>query len=421
MHTACHDAVEPAAVNTQLKMSRKPPCPEAHHRLYSPMCTSGPSKRAGRRANGAAICQRLRAGIRRVSRGRSFSYVGPDGNTIRDRSTRSRIQALVIPPAWKDVWICCNPSGHLQVTGHDARGRKQYRYHPRWREVRDESKYEKLIQFAQTLPRIRRRVASDLRRRGLPREKVLAAVVKLLETTLVRVGNDEYAKSNNSFGLTTMRDRHVEVNGSKVRMKFQGKSKVNHEIDIRDPRIAKIVALCQDLPGQELFQYEDDLGAVRDIGSADVNEYLGEISGHDFTAKDFRTWAGTALAAQALQEFEDFDSQAAAKRNITKAIERVAQRLGNTKAVCRKCYIHPAVIDAYMDRSLIATLKERTESELRESLSRLPAEEAAVLALLQQRMERETRQNAKHARHHKPRALPQQHGPRRTTAAAAAG
>ena len=234
-------------------------------------------------------------------------------------------------------------------------------------------------------------MAIDLRRRGLPREKVLAAVVKLLETTLIRVGNDEYAKSNNSFGLTTMRDQHAEIEGSKVRFEFNGKSGINHEIDIRDPRIAKIVGQCQDLPGQELFQYVDDQGAVRDIGSTDVNEYLREISGQDFTAKDFRTWAGTALAAQALQEFEDFDTKAAAKRNVTKAIERVAKRLGNTKAVCRKCYIHPAIIDAYMDRSLVATLKKRTETELRESLSRLPAEEAAVLALLQQRMERQLR------------------------------
>jgi DNA topoisomerase I len=338
-------------------------------------------------------------GIRREKRGRSFGYIGPDDKTIRDRKTLERIRALVIPPAWKDVWICSNPNGHLQVTGHDARGRKQYRYHPRWREIRDENKYEKLISFAQSLPRIRRRVAAALRRRGLPREKVLAAVVKLLETTLVRVGNDEYAKSNNSFGLTTMRDRHADVTGSKARLEFKGKSGVNHEIDIRDPQIAKIVGQCQDLPGQELFQYVDAEGAVHDIGSSDVNEYLQEISGKDFTAKDFRTWAGTALAAQALQEFEDFDTKAAAKRNITKAIERVAERLGNTKAVCRKCYIHPAVIDAYMDRSLVATLKERTETELRESLSRLPAEEAAVLALLQQRMERQMRAGAKPGRH----------------------
>ena len=217
-------------------------------------------------------------------------------------------------------------------------------------------------------------------RRGLPREKVLAAVVKLLETTLVRVGNDEYASSNKSFGLTTMRDRHAQVTRSLARMEFNGKSQVNHEIEIRDAQLCRIIGQCQDLPGQELFQYVDGDGVVRDVGSTDVNEYLQRISGQDFTAKDFGTWAGTSLAAQALWEFEDFDTKAAAKRNITRAIERVAERLGNTKAVCRKCYIHPAVIDAYMDRSLVATLKQRTEAELRASLARLPAEEAAVLA-----------------------------------------
>ena len=328
-------------------------------------------------------------GIHRETKGRTFRYVGPNGRVIREEKTLARIRALVIPPAWTDVWICSDPNGHLQVTGRDARGRKQYRYHVRWREVRDESKYAKLISFAQALPKIRRRVAADLRRRGLPREKVLATVVKLLETTLVRVGNDEYAATNNSFGLTTMRDRHADVSRTKARIEFNGKSGVNHEVDIRDPKLARIVGQCQDLPGQELFQYVDRDGVVRDVGSDDVNKYLRQISGDDFTAKDFRTWAGTALAAEALQEFEDFDSHAAAKRNITKAIERVAKRLGNTKAVCRKCYIHPAIIDAYMDRSLVATLKERTESELRESLAKLPAEEAAVLALLQQRMERQ--------------------------------
>ncbi len=304
-------------------------------------------------------------GIRREKKGRSFRYVGPNGRPITDRRILDRILGLVIPPAWTDVWICRDPSGHLQVTGHDARGRKQYRYHPRWREVRDENKYERLIRFAQTLPRIRRRVARDLRRQRLPREKVLAAVVKLLETTLVRVGNDEYAEDNKSFGLTTMRDRHAKVIGSKVRMEFSGKSGVDHEIDLRDPRLVNIVKKCQDLPGQELLQYVDEQGEVHDIGSSDVNDYLREISGDEFTAKDFRTWAGTALAAEALKEFEDFDSEAAAKRNVTKAIEHVAERLGNTKAVCRKCYVHPAIFDAYMDRSLLETLKNRAETELR--------------------------------------------------------
>jgi DNA topoisomerase-1 len=332
------------------------------------------------------------AGIRREKYGKSFRYISPSGRLITNPKVLDRIRCLVIPPAWTDVWICTDPVGHLQVTGHDAKGRKQYRYHPRWREVRDQNKYEKLISFAQALPRIRMRVARDLRRKRLPREKVLAAVVKLLETTLIRVGNDEYAEANNSFGLTTMRDHHAKVAKGKIRMEFHGKSGVDHEIEIHDPQLVKIIRKCQELPGQELLQYVDDRGKVHDIGSSDVNAYLREISGGDFTAKDFRTWAGTALAAEALKEFEDFDTKTAAKRNLTRAIERVAERLGNTKAVCRKCYVHPAIFDAYMDRSLLETLKNRAESELRKGVCDLPAEEAAVLALLQQRMKQAIKQ-----------------------------
>jgi DNA topoisomerase-1 len=312
-------------------------------------------------------------GISRKHAGKGFKYLGPDGRVVRNAETLARIRSLAIPPAWTEVWICPWPNGHLQATGRDARRRKQYRYHPEWRQVRDESKYERMISSARALPRLRKRVRRDMAKRGLRREKVLATIVRLLETTLIRVGNDEYARQNESFGLT---------------FDFRGKSGKAHEIDLRDPRLAKVVEQCQDLPGQELFQYMDQEGQVRDVGSSDVNDYLREISGEDFTAKDFRTWAGTALAAQALQEFEDFDSKAAAKRNITRAIERVAQRLGNTKTICRKCYIHPAIIDAYLDRSLVETLKARTERELRESLTTLSPEEAAVLALLQQRMER---------------------------------
>lgn len=330
-------------------------------------------------------------GIERVKRGRSFRYIDPRGKVVRNPKTLARIRSLVIPPAWQDVWICSRPNGHIQATGRDDRGRKQYRYHPRWNSVRDENKYEKMISFAKALPRIRRRVAAHLGRKRLGREKVLATVVKLMETTLIRVGNDEYARTNKSFGLTTMHDKHVELNGSKLRFGFNGKSGVKHKIDLHDPKLARIVRKCQELPGQQLFQYIDDHGNIRDVNSTDVNEYLREISGDNYTAKDFRTWAGTALAAQALREFQDFDSKAAAKRNVTKAIERVAERLGNTKAVCRKCYVHPAVIDAYLDHSLVETLKQRTEQELRESLPQLPAEEAAVLALLQQRMERQLR------------------------------
>lgn len=333
-------------------------------------------------------------GIQRRRQGKGFVYVDARGRRVRRADVVSRIRSLVIPPAWTDVWICALPNGHLQATGRDARGRKQFRYHPRWREARDESKYQNVIDFAKALPRIRRRVTRDLRRRGLPREKILATIVHLLETTLIRVGNDEYARTNQSFGLTTMLDKHVEVSGQRIEFDFRGKSGIDHEIDLANPRIATIVRQCQDLPGQQLFQYMDDEENVRDVSSSDVNDYLREISGHDFTAKDFRTWAGTALAAQALREFEDFDSQAAAKRNITQAIERVAERLGNTKTVCRKCYVHPAVIDAYLDHSLLETLKTRTERELRGALARLPAEEAAVLTLLQQRMKRQLAQSS---------------------------
>ena len=261
----------------------------------------------------------------------------------------------MIPPAWTDVWICPDPRGHLQATGRDARGRKQYRYHPRWREVRDEVKYGRLITFAQALPRIRARVAAHLRRQNLPREKVLAAVVQLLEKTLIRVGNEEYARQNKSFGLTTMRDQHARVTGSAVRFEFRGKSGIQHAIDLRDRRLARIVKSLRDLPGYELFQYIDADGRRQMIDSADVNAYLRDISGQDFTAKDFRTWAGTVLAAKALAAIGRFKSQAEAKRNVVRAIDEVAKRLGNTKAVSRKCYIHPAVLDAYMQGVTIAS------------------------------------------------------------------
>jgi DNA topoisomerase-1 len=347
-----------------------------------------PPKKAARAA-GLVYVEDTEPGFTRQRQGRGFRYVDSRGRAIKTARVLNRIRSLVIPPAWTNVWICKRPSGHLQATGRDVRGRKQYRYHPEWRAARDENKYERLIDFAKVLPRVRQRVSRHLRRRGLPREKVLATIVKMLESTLVRVGNDEYVKSNRSFGLTTMKDGHAKINGAKIRLEFRGKSGKRHEIDLRDERLARIVQQCQDLPGQELFQYVDADDEVHDVTSGDVNEYLRQVSGGDFTAKDFRTWAGTALAARALQEFEDFDSQAAAKRNITRAIERVAQRLGNTTAICRKCYVHPAIIDAYLDRSLVKVLKQRTEKELRESLPTLTSEEAAVLALLQQRMERD--------------------------------
>jgi DNA topoisomerase-1 len=287
-------------------------------------------------------------GIRRLGRRNRFRYVAPNGRTIGNRAELQRIRSIVIPPAWTDVWICPDASGHIQATGRDARGRKQYRYHPRWREKRDEAKYDKLVPFARALPRIRRRTRADLNKPGLSREKVLAAVVQLLEKTLIRVGNEEYARDNHSFGLTTMRDQHAKINGTKVRFEFRGKSGIRHAVDLEDRRLAKIVKACRDLPGYELFQYIDDTGKRQVIDSEDVNEYVGEISGAHFTTKDFRTWAGTMLAAEALRPLAPFKSQAEAKRNVNRAIECVARRLGNTVAVCRKCYIHPAILAAYM-------------------------------------------------------------------------
>jgi DNA topoisomerase-1 len=331
-----------------------------------------------------------RPGIQRRRSGRGWTYIAPDGTTITDQKQRDRINALAIPPAYTDVWINPNPRGHLQATGRDDQGRKQYRYHPHWREVRDETKYNRMIAFAQALPTIRARVDADLRRPGLPREKVLATVVRLLESTLVRVGNEEYARTNESYGLTTMRDQHVDVEGSTIRFSFQGKSGIEHHIDIRDRRLAAIVKRSQDLPGQQLFQYFDDAGERHPVDSGEVNDYLREISGQNFTAKDFRTWAGTVLAAQALQEFTAVDSEAEAKQHIVRAIEEVAGRLGNTRAVCRKCYVHPDVLDGYLDGTLIQTLTQKIDTELTEELRDLSPEEAAVLAFLRSRLTADT-------------------------------
>ena len=323
-------------------------------------------------------------GIRRIGHNR-FRYVGLNGRTIADRAELQRIKALAIPPAWTDVWICPSAAGHLQATGRDARGRKQYRYHPRWREVRDEVKYGRLVAFARALPRIRARTDADLKRGGLPREKVLAAVVQLLEKTLIRVGNEEYARQNRSFGLTTMREQHAKIDGSTMRFVFRGKSGIEHSVGLRDARLARIVKACRDLPGYELFGYVDGHGERQVIDSADVNAYVREISGEDFTAKDFRTWAGTVLAAKALADVRSFASQAEAKRNIVRAIESVAKRLGNTKAVCRKCYIHPAVFDAYLDGATIGSARTRTD-RLTKKTRVLTDEEAAVVGIIEQRL-----------------------------------
>ena len=330
-----------------------------------------------------------RPGITRHRAGKGFSYRSTRGERITDTKVLKRIKALAIPPAWEDVWICANPNGHIQATGRDAKGRKQYRYHEKWREVREETKYEHMIAFGQALPGIRERVDADLRKPGLPKAKVVAAVVHLLETTLIRVGNDQYAKENKSYGLTTMRDRHVDIEGSTISFSFSGKSGVEHEIDLKDRRLANIVKKCQDLPGQHLFQYLDENGERQAISSSDVNAYLKEITGENFTAKDFRTWAGTKLAAEALSSFEVFDSEASAKKNVVEAIESVSKKLGNTPTICRKSYVHPAVIDAYLDGDTVSTLEQRAEQEIRKNLGHLEPEEAAVLVLLQQRLQAE--------------------------------
>ncbi|MGN6391289.1 MAG: DNA topoisomerase IB [Gemmatimonadales bacterium] len=286
-------------------------------------------------------------GIRRLRSGRGFRYVAPDGKTVKDKGVLDRIRRLAVPPAYTDVWICPVTNGHLQATGRDARGRKQYRYHPRWREVRDETKFGRMLAFSEALPSIRRQVEEDLARPGLPREKVLATVVRLLECTGIRVGNEEYARSNRSFGLTTLRDHHVEISGSTLRFEFRGKSGKTHKVALSDRRLARIVARCQAVPGAELFQYVDDDGNRVAIGSGDVNDYLRQVTGEDFTAKDFRTWAGTLQAVAALEAAGPAPSGRETKSAILRAIDEVANRLNNTRAVCRKYYIHPAVLEQY--------------------------------------------------------------------------
>jgi len=311
-------------------------------------------------------------GLSRKRAAGGFRYLNAEGGALRDRATLSRIRALAIPPAWENVWICPRADGHLQATGRDARGRKQYRYHPQWREVRDETKYGRMAAFGRALPRIRRRVQRDLALPELPREKILAAIVRLLEMTFIRVGNEEYARDNSSFGLTTLRNRQVQINGSRIRFNFRGKSGVEHAIELNDRRMAGIVKRIRDLPGYELFQYVDEGGERRAIDSADVNAYIREAAGDEFTSKDFRTWAGTLLAARALGAAGAFESRAHAMRNVNAAIESVARLLGNTKAVCRKCYVHPAVVDAYL------------EGRLQDA----PRGDAAVIALLRKKKPR---------------------------------
>ena len=329
-------------------------------------------------------------GIRREHAQQGFDYFAPDGTKITDADELARIRKLAIPPAYDDVWICPYANGHLQATGRDARGRRQYRYHTRWRAVRDEAKYGKMLLFGKVLPTIRAQVEKDLGKRGLPREKVLAAIVRLLESTLIRVGNEEYARTNKSFGLTTMRNRHVRIeNGSRIRFDFRGKSGTEHHIDLRNKKLANVVKRCQELPGQELFQYLDEDGQPHSVGSDDINDYLQEITGEPVTAKDFRTWAATNLAALALRELEVFDSETKAKKNVLQAVESVSKMLGNTPAICRKCYIHPAIFDGYLDGRLLEALKQRTEEKLADPGHGLKADEAAVVAFLAHQLEKQ--------------------------------
>jgi len=338
------------------------------------------------------------AGLRYVSdnqpdytrrlKGDDFECFDAEGKLIRDEQRLLRVKRLAVPPAYTSVWICPSPNDHIQATGRDARGRKQYRYHERWREVRDENKYDRMIAFGNELPKIRRRVNKDLALPGLLRNKALATVVQLLERTFIRVGNEAYARENKSFGLTTMQDRHVDVKGSQLRFRFRGKRGIKHQIDLTDRRIAKIVSKFQDLPGQELFQYIDDEGEVRDITSQDVNDYLREVTGQDFTAKDFRTWAGTVLAAMTLSVLDPFETKKQARANIKDAIGTVSKLLGNTPVICRKCYVHPAILEAYLDGNSIEGLKQKAEEAVTQRRCDLRFGETAVLKFLQARLAR---------------------------------
>jgi DNA topoisomerase-1 len=325
-------------------------------------------------------------GIQRQKQGDEFVYLGVDGKPIEDPAEIERINSLGIPPAWEKVWICPDARGHLQATGRDAKGRKQYRYHTEWRSLRDQTKFTRMIAFSEALPHIRARIEHDLSLPRLPRDKVLATVVQLMELTRIRVGNEEYAKTNQSFGLTTMRDGHVDIEGATIRFKFRGKSGVEHDIELKDRRLARIVKRCQDIPGQELFQYIDEDGQRQSIDSGTVNAYLKEITGQDFTAKDFRTWAGTVLAARELHAIGVCDSATATKKAMVQAIKTVAEHLGNRPATCRKYYVHPAILDAFQLGSLMEVMAAHASSQEEENTHQLRCEEQAVVLLLKQQL-----------------------------------
>jgi DNA topoisomerase-1 len=322
------------------------------------------------------------AGIARRRTGKGFAYRDADGRIVRDRDTLARIRALAVPPAWTEVWICASPRGHLQATGRDARGRKQHRYHPRFREARDSVKFSRLTAFAKALPALRARIDADMRKKGMPREKVIATIVHLLDTTLIRIGNDEYARANGSYGLTTLQDQHAKIKGDELKFIFTGKSGKSWRLTVRDKRVAKVVKAAQDLPGQRLFQYRDAEGAIQQVMSTDVNAYLREISGADITAKDFRTWGATVLAAAELSALAGADAKLTAKANVKAAIETVSATLGNTPTICRKCYVHPLLIDTYLEGGLKLGRAKRAG---------LSAHEASVLAFLNRPAKRAAR------------------------------
>ncbi len=326
-------------------------------------------------------------GIRRVKHGKSFSFLGPDGRTIADRKEIARIKALAVPPAYSDVWISPIANGHLQATARDARGRKQYRYHKRWRAIRDETKFDRMVAFAKALPSIRAALARDVAKRGMPREKVLATVVSLLEATAIRVGNEEYARENDSYGLTTMQEEHADVRGATIRFHFRGKSGKVHAVQVKDKRLARVVKAGQELPGQHLFEYLDEADEARPVHSEDVNDYLREISGGDFTAKDFRTWEATVTCALELAAVKA-DGKGEAKAAVVEAIKHVAEKLGNTPAVCKKSYIHPGVIDQFLANGALKLIERRVRKEVPNALS---GDEAAVVALVERIMARESR------------------------------
>ena len=355
--------------------------------MPQPSLSPTPEKQHARAA-GLAYATDADAGIRRVAKGTGFSYREPSGKLISDKDTLKRIRSLAIPPAWSDVWICSKENGHIQATGRDARGRKQYRYHPDWQDYRDRNKYERILDFAQALPRIRERVGKDMAKRGAQREKVLATVVCLLDKTLIRVGNNEYAKDNGSYGLTTLRARHLAIEGSELRFNFKGKSGKTWRLQMKDRRLARVARAIQELPGQQLFQYVDDDRVVRSIDSADVNNYLRDIAGEDVSAKDFRTWAGTVLAALALSAIGGFETKTQAKTNLRRAIAAVAERLGNTPTICRKCYVHPEIVACYLEGALPKIIVPDAGSQLVVSL---PYEEGVVLRLLKRRLGRQRR------------------------------